>query len=263
LTADGPQADSDLLNPQSQLRLLSDLGTLIGPEAFAESLVYSTPRGNTGWTAFRMGRVGHVTYHHWDVAKPTLLQLDLFGIGTIDDQRALAAVEEFWAPVGWRVVLATRTQPTAEFRHDILHDDLKRRVGKQTGLGPGDHLHLLVDQSGPVRRRSLRSQDLDQSLMRLVERLKMRCMTPVMHQDHVGIDGTAYDAIVGITTSHLSLRVRQTADRADLSLDVFSCRKFDTTTVLSWLDDLLPTPVSRRAVLYNRYPEHEFTLIGD
>lgn len=262
LTADCPAADCKELDPRSQLRFLAELGTLIGPELFAESLVYSTPRGNTGWTAFRMGSLGHGTYHHWDVATPNLLQLDLFGIGTIDDQRALSAVEDYWSPCGMRVVVARRPEPSKEFTQSVSRDDLEKRVGKQVGLGPGDHLHLMLDQTSPVHRRSLKSPDLDQAIMRLVDRLKMRGMTPVMRHDRIENDGFAYDAIVGITTSHVSVRLRQNFERIDLSLDVFSCRKFDVDTVLAWLDDLTPTPSSRRAVLYNRFPKNEFTYIG-
>jgi hypothetical protein len=262
LTADCPEADSKILEPRSQLKFLTDLGALIGPELFAESLVYSTSRGNTGWTALRMGRLGHVTYHHWDVAAPNLLQLDLFGIGTIDDQRTLSAIEEYWTPLGIRVAVAQRTEPTRELTYDILRDDLSRRSGKQVGLGPGDHLHLMLDQTSPALRRNLKSPDLDQAILRLVDRLKMRGMTPVMRHDRIEKDGFAYDAIVGITTSHISVRLRQSYERIDLSLDVFSCRKFDVDTVLSWLDDLTPNPTSRRAVLYNRHPKHEFTFVG-
>jgi hypothetical protein len=205
-----------------------------------------------------MGRLGHVTYHHWDVAKPNLLQLDLFGIGAIDDQRALAALDDFWHPTGLRVIVARRPEPAMEFTTATQRDDTEERIGRQTGLGPGDHLHLMLDQTGPTRRRALKSPDLDQALMRLVDLLKMRAMTPVVRHDRVENDGLAYDAIVGITTSHVSLRLRKTTERMDLSLDVFSCRKFDIDAVLKWLDDFLPTPAVRRAVLYNRFPRNEF-----
>jgi hypothetical protein len=261
VTADTQEADPKLLEPRAQLRFLSDLSTLVGPEAFAESLVYSTPRANTGWTALRMGRLGHVTYHHWDVAKPNLLQLDLFGIGAIDDQGALAALEEFWSPTGLRVILAHRPGPAGEFTTVIQRDDIAKRTGRQAGLGPGDHLHLILDQTGPTRRRVLKSPDLDEALASLVDLLKMRAMTPVVRHDRVENDGLAYDAIVGITTSHVSLRLRKSPERVDVSLDVFSCRKFEVNAVLKWLDDLLPTPAARRAILYNRFPRNEFSTI--
>src|ERR1043165_170127 len=80
LTADTSDDAQVLLDPPSQLGFLSDLSALAGPDIFADSLVYSTPDGNTGWTALRMGPCGHATYHHWGVARPNLLQLDLYGI---------------------------------------------------------------------------------------------------------------------------------------------------------------------------------------
>jgi hypothetical protein len=262
VTADCVDSAASLLDPRAQLRFMAEMGTLIGPEAFTDSLVYSTPRGNTGWTAFRMGRLGHTTYHHWDVAKPALLQLDLFGIGSIDDQRAIVALDDFWKPTGARILLARRQEPSAEFEQTLVVDTLRSRRGKQAGLGPGDHLHLMVDQTSPAHRRPLKSPDFDQALTQLVDQLRMRAMTPVTHHDHIENDGLAYDAIVGITTSHISLRLRQSIERIDVSLDVFSCRKFDPDTVLKWLESLLPSPTSRRVVLYNRYPKHEISVIG-
>jgi hypothetical protein len=189
------------------------------------------------------------------------LQLDLYGIGAIDDVRAVAAVEEGWLPTGMRVILLSRPAPTEPFRAETKRDDAASRPGKQIGLGPGDHLHLMVDQVGPGRKRAINPPDLDAAIERLVEMLKMRSMTSVMRHDRTQEDGFAYDAIVGITTSHVSLRLRQSGGVVSLSLDIFSCRKFDSDTVLQWLQRLLPTPEARRAILYNRYPLGDFTLI--
>lgn len=261
LTADTEDATSAVLEPRSQLKLLGELGTLIGPEKFAESLVYSTPRGNTGWTAFRMGRLGHATYHHWDAAKPNLLQLDMFAIGSVDDHRALAAVDDLWSMTGSRTIIATRPDPSLKFETVTLTDSLSERTGRQSGLGPGDHLHLILDQSSPSRRRPMNSTALDDAIMQLVDLLRMRAMTPVIRHDRVEEDGLAYDAIVGITTSHVSMRLRQTSGRIDVSLDVFSCRKFEVDLVLRWLDQNLPTPSARRAILYNRFPKNEFSVV--
>jgi hypothetical protein len=262
VTAETAGIDDSILSPRSQLRFLAELSTLAGPDLFAESLVYSTPRGNTGWTAFRMGRFGHATYHHWDNGKPSLLQLDLFGIGAIDEQRAVAALEEFWKPKGSRIVLARRPEPTAAFTSDVIRDDLEHGRGRASGLGPGDHLHLMLDQSGPMLRRGIGSPDIDVALEQLVDALKMQGMTPVMRHDHVENNGLAYDAIIGITTSHISLRLRQAAGRIDLSLDVSSCRKFDPETVLRWVQQLLPPPQARRAILYNRHPANTFEQVA-
>ena len=119
----------------------------------------------------------------------------------------------------------------------------------------------MVDQMGPGRKRGINPPNLDAAMVRLVEQLKMRSMTSVMRHDRTQEDGFAYDAIVGITTSHVSLRLRQSRGLVSLSLDIFSCRKFDSDTVLQWLQRLLPAPEARRIVLYNRYPLGELTEI--
>ena len=80
LTADTAKAESAVLNPSCQLKFLRELSGFLGSNIFADSLVYSTPENDTGWTTFRMGVNGHVSYHHWDQALTNLLQLDMFSL---------------------------------------------------------------------------------------------------------------------------------------------------------------------------------------
>ena len=254
VTADTPSKGDEHLSPKHQIRFLNSVSALAGADIFADSLVYSTPDGNTGWTAMRMGPRGHVTYHHWDSAVPHLLQLDLFGIGAIDDLRLLAALDEFWTPGGMRVIALGRSAPPGEVSVTSLRDDAVTRTRSQPGLGPGDHLHLMVDQIGPSGRRALNPPRLDSALQDLVEALKMRAMTPVIRHDRVDQEELTYEAIVGITTSHICIRLRQMRGRVELSLDVFSCRKFSADAVIRWLDAVVHQPEHRRCLLYNRYP---------
>ena len=229
-----------------------------GPNIFAGALVYSTPEGNTGWTALRMGEVGHATYHHWDAAKPNLLQLDVYAADMIDQDRALAAVNRFWSPSGVRAFLVHRPDPTAKFGCVTLRDDLAHRTGSKEGLGPGEHLHLLVDQTGTAQERFSSSGALDAALADLVAVLNMVGMTPVMSHTHRIVGGFSYDSIVGITTSHVAMRVRLVDGRMSLSLDAFSCKNIDPSSVFRWLDQMMPSPDARRAILYNRHPKGEF-----
>jgi len=257
VTADTSEAVDALLHPRSQLKFLGDMTEFAGPHLFADALVYSTPRGNTGWTALRMGHLGHITYHHWDAARPNLLQLDVLGIGPINEGAAVEVIKDFWVPLGMRAIVVKRPAPPAKISVTVRRDDVSPRTGHD-GLGPGEHLHLFVDQSGPARRRPVEPSVLDTALMTLVTSLRMRGMTPVMshHQKHR--DGFSHDAIVGITTSHMSLRMRQNEGMVAIALDVFSCRNFEPEEVFRWLDGLLPTPEARRSVLYNRYPAGTF-----
>ena len=128
-------------------------------------------------------------------------------------------------------------------------------MGLQDGLGPGDHLELWVDQISSLPQTSFDQKMANDALLDLVGRLKMRGITPVISQHQSRPDELSYNSIIGITTSHISLRARQSKDRLALSLDVFSCRNFYAQTVLEWLDELTSAPIERRAVLYNRHPE--------
>jgi hypothetical protein len=259
VTADTSRAVDALLHPRRQLGFLDRMTAFAGPGIFAGALVYSTPRGNTGWTALRMGRLGNVTFHHWDMAKPSLLQLDVFGVGVIDERGALDAVREFWNPVGMRAVLVRRPKPAAKLGMTFLQDDLSKRKGTQKGLGPGTHLHLFVDQSGRARNSLLNATRLDTAVANLVALLNMRGTTPVMSRHWQGEAGFSYDAITGITSSHIALRLRHAHGRASIALDVFSCRNFKPDVVLHWLDEIAPKPETRRAIVYNRHPKGTFT----
>jgi hypothetical protein len=260
VTADTSEAVDAVLHPTQQLRFLKELSELVGPHLFADSLVYSTPDNNTGWTAFRMGPNGHIAFHHWDQGIPDLLQLDVLSAGSLDIPHALELFRSFWLPIGQRVYIVRREHPEEPLHVEELTNDLQKRTGFQHGLGPGDHLHLLVDQIGPSTG-SATEPGLNSSLVDLVSRLRMRCMTPVFSRHLAHQTSSEYDGIVGITTSHLALRARENDGQLAVSLDVFSCRDFRPAIVLSWLDSLFPTPAHRRAVLYNRYPRGCFTTL--
>jgi hypothetical protein len=146
ITADTSEAVDAILHPRQQLKFLREMTAFAGPAIFADSLVYSMSEGNTGWTAFRMGTLGHVTFHHWDAANPDLLQLDVYGAGSLDDNHALETIRNFWVPLGMRAILIRRSDPATKMEIHHLRNDVTSRSGNQEGLGPADHLHLLVDQ---------------------------------------------------------------------------------------------------------------------
>jgi hypothetical protein len=258
VTADTSDSVDALLHPRRQLQFLDEMTAFAGPNIFSDSLVYSTPHGNTGWTGFRMGELGHVAFHHWDTARPNLLQLDVLGTGPIDERQALATVIDFWVPLGLRATVIRRREPSQPLEKIELRDDLARRTRNQVGLGPGDHLQLLVDQTGTLKKPFSDPSRLDDAMRQLVASIRMRSLTAV--QSHHGRQGSclSYNAIVGITTSHIALRIRADDKRASLSLDVFSCRNFNTESVFNWLQEIMPDRDSRRAVLYTRYPKGEF-----
>ncbi|PWT96011.1 MAG: hypothetical protein C5B53_10465 [Candidatus Melainabacteria bacterium] len=258
VTATTSQSVAAMLHPKQQLKFLEEMAGFVGPDIFAESLAYSMPHGNTGWTAFRMGPLGHVTFHHWDSAHPSLLQLDLYGAGTIDDQHACQTIRMFWLPLATRAVLVSRREPSLPFEsQSLVSDDVNRQV-IQEGLGPGDHLHLLIDQISHSGDRSINAQALNAGLLELVRHLKMKCLTPLMSRFKITELGFEYDAVVGITTSHVALRIRKIQSVLSMSLDVFSCRNYRPDVVHRWLNALLPAPEKRRSILFNRYPGGEF-----
>lgn len=254
ITADTSTSISGMLHPKHQMEFLTNMTTFAGPGVFAGSLVYSTPKGNTGWTAFRAGVLGHIAFHHWDVPTPNLLQLDVYGIGSIDEAHALATVNDFWAPLGLRAFLITRPDPREVIVTVNLADRMVSRSSSQDGFGPGDHVQLMVDQIGPSPNAPWDASSLDLGVMDLVRLLKMRAMTPVYSNTRNQGGGFQYDAIVGITTSHISFRLRARDGTTSIALDIFSCRNFQPEVVSDWLDWYAPSPECRRITRYNRYP---------
>lgn len=255
ITADTRDADPETLSPKCQLSFLDKITSFAGPNVFADSLVYSTSRNNTGWTALRMGDLGHVTYHHWDAASPNLLQVDVLGIRSIEDDRALLSVGEFWSLLGMRAVIVHRREPAQKIEYTTVRDDLSARRSACAGLGPGDHVQLMIDQTGHVRHKVPDSSRLDAALADLVSILKMRALTAVMSQVRYRNHCFSYSAIVGITTSHISVRVTQIKNQLSVALDVFSCRSFDPADVVEWIGQTFGKSDAHRIVLCNRHPK--------
>lgn len=258
VTADTPPLEQ-LLQPGPQLEFLRQLSGLVESSPFAESLVYSTPYGNTGWTAFRCGQHGHVTYHHWDQANPGLLQLDLSCDQQFDIEAALRLVERFWQPSGLRAYAMHGTVHGMSPDPVLLQNSLAQRLGRQEGLGPGSHLHALLDFEGVRRAETVppTAGQFDEAIANLVKRLKMRPMTYPMSAAESAGESFKYIVMMGITTSHVSLRWHQSDDRVQARVEAFSCRDFDPAVLLEWFDGLAGVGTSK-LFLYNRHPEGKF-----
>lgn len=254
ITVDTPETAQGVLAPQHQLRFLNEVAELTARDPFATSLVYSTPQGNTGWTAFRFGETGHVAYHHWDAAHPGLLQLDLMGHELVDPIFAIRRVTDFWGVEGVRAFTIRRSHPAEPAsKPQLICDSLKQRSRDETGLGPGDHMHAILDFQGRVVGGPNPSQErFDTALSRLVSAMGMRGLTPPMSVSQTGV-GFSYDAIMGITTSHVNLRWRQSNDGVMLSAEAFSCRDFDAEILVQWIRDM-GCIGKEHLIAYNRHP---------
>ena len=108
---------------------------------------------------------------------------------------------------GQRVNLIRRDHPDRPLQINEQTVDLSVRTEVHRGLGPGDHLHLIVDQIASITS-DVNESILNSAIVDLVHKLGMRCMTPVNSRWTSHPDSFVYDAIVGITTSHVSLRAR-------------------------------------------------------
>lgn len=252
LTADTPSGRPLFLHPREQLSFLEAMKTLCGETTFATSLVYSTPCGNTGWTAFTMAPECHVTYHHWDEAAPGLLQLDVVSQSELD-YSPLEDVRSFWRADGYRLYKIVRDRPERRIEPQCVHDTLLQRKRGERGLGPGCHVHAILDATGRADI-PLSGTELDRQLSSLVRAIGMRGLTPPMSSARAGTEEFTYDGVMGITTSHVLLRLRQTATDVEISLETFSCREFDLHVLDKWVAGLINVGQSRWTV-YNRHPE--------
>lgn len=256
LTSDCGGAMEHCLLPSSQIAFLDELWKLIGGHFFANSLVYSTPYGNTGWTALRAGLTGHIAYHHWDRAEPSLLQLDMEFGGSIDIDRVIEVIRRHWEVVGLRLLSMKGRIGDSSSRPIVHCDNLLRRSNTALGLGPGNHIYLMVDYRPFPRRAPLSKQVMDAGLVDLVAMLGMVGMTPALSTVTVDSNSSRYDGIIGITTSHILLQVDRTSVSETVRLEVFSCKDFAPDIVRSWLVQHFGPAIDAHSVLVDRHPNH-------
>ena len=261
LTVDCSDCEAEILCPRSQIDFMEGLVRFIPGSIFANSLVYSTPCGNTGWTSLCAGTDGQFTYHHWDAAKPSLLQLDLACVGSLDLCQVIEVISQRWCATGMRVLKFDAIAAVAGQLPTVFCDNLLRRSGPGDGLGPGRHLHLLVDYRTAGCREPLSRATLDAALVELVGLLGMVGMTPALSAIEPTRDGSRYDGVIGITTSHILLRVYQSTGVDLIRLEVFSCKEFSPDIVRSWLACHFGQASEAYPVLIDRHPNHTVSAI--
>jgi hypothetical protein len=263
MTADCDSSRLELLHPWRQIEFMDALcDSMHASDCIAQSLVYSTPRGNTGWTAFRFGRSWHAAFHHWDRAKPSLLQLDVQVEGGVDSEAVSEVVRDFWNPTGLLVASNSSVQGSFGFVAEARFGSLVHRENAALGLGPGHHRHLVANFLLVDWRIGLVRAEIDKSLVALVDMLGMVCMTPAMSAVTNGSCGQSYDGVIGITTSHILLRIRVTEGDLHIDLDVFSCKDFESRVVMEWVRQAFGNPVEASGTLLDRYPAHEIGEIN-
>ena len=237
----------------SHLRDVAESIKLSGSRA--ESLVYSTPRNNTGWTGFIFASDGHIALHHWDAATPPILQLDLVGFENSCITEAMAAIRDYWSLQNDIQLLIHRGCSPIKV---LLHTDAGAELRRRTGTGPSSHTHILVDCSIPanfsVRQISIKSTEL---LRSLVPRMGMRAITDC--QSIASNDSDAFhSSIIGITTSHICARAVRRGEEYTLHLDAFSCREIDPALIVRAISDKFG-PTRAHLSVYVRYPVISFT----
>jgi S-adenosylmethionine/arginine decarboxylase-like enzyme len=122
-------------------------------------------------------------------------------------------------------------------------------------VGLKNHLHMLVTAFTPTDVVSrLRSNVLEEHLRDMVHRIGMQIAIPprIAYSEKPG--NTGYLALVGITTSHVTLHHWDCSDPGVLQYDVFSCREFDPAIVLDCIERFWNCTF-RTAHLIKRYPE--------
>lgn len=107
-----------------------------------------------------------------------------------------------------------------------------------------EHKHLVV--RAEVKKPFVDPDVTKDWLSRLVKAIGMNITkSGGPHVDYVDVPGNSGIAgIVMIETSHCSIHVWDKADPPLVQMDVYSCKTFDTSTVIEFLNEMEPTKIS-------------------
>jgi len=137
-----------------------------------------------------------------------------------------------------------------------LCGDASFLLPEMTGMGPGDHSHLLirVDELGDLTAAHSES-DIQHFLTELVESIDMTVLIRPRSIIGRGTSSPFATGIVGITTSHIAFHFLNTSDGFRLYLDVFSCSPFDAHDVIHQVEHTFSCRAAQ-VMLLTRYPRH-------
>jgi len=111
-----------------------------------------------------------------------------------------------------------------------------------------EHKHFLV--RAEVKKPFVDPDVTKDWLRRLVEAIGMNITkSGGPHVDYVDVPGNSGIAgIVMIETSHCSIHVWEKAEPPLVQMDVYSCKCFNTDTVLDFLNEMEPTKIEHMLV---------------
>lgn len=258
--ADTPPHATSNISPQKLLEYLRESSKIFKiNQSSVISLVYSTTEGNTGWTGFVFSPYGQLTFHHWDLADPCILQIDIMLNISFENIRSVFEnnINQFWNPSNLEIFEFNRLDSKISIspqRKNLEKCEFKVR----SGAGPNGHNHLLIcAQLAPDDEAVFDSNKMRLNIFSLIDQINMVAMTNVYSMATEGkFKFVGY--IVGITTSHISLRYIKTQNSRLLWLDVFSCRDIDGDRVMKWLSASLPVIKPISTVKFERYPNVNF-----
>jgi S-adenosylmethionine/arginine decarboxylase-like enzyme len=116
-----------------------------------------------------------------------------------------------------------------------------------------EHNHLII--RAEVKKPFVDPEITKDWLKRLVAAIGMNITkSGGPHVDYVDVPGNSGIAgIVMIETSHCSIHVWDKADPPSVQMDVYSCKCFNTDTVLEFLKEMEPTRIDQLLVDRKRW----------
>lgn len=246
ITAETPVLPPETLAPQAVLSFLRACENNLGLDTHCRrAIAYSMSQENTGWTGFVFCPKGQMSFHHWDSADPAILQIDVMCSGEINLERVLAIVDRSWKGSPTRVIEFDRVsgEPIVRYGSDEV------ALAVRSGTGPSGHHHLLVAGYPTFDIQGTTAAQLDVFMRNLVTHIGMKCLTGI---ETILQPSRFIGAMVGISTSHVSLRVSPSEN--SLLIDVFSCRDLDHASLIDWLSNQPITVRPSSVVVCERYP---------
>ena len=258
ITANLFQCPEDCRQPQKVLEWMRTVMEEIGISTdCCEALSYSTPEGNSGWTGFSLNQYGQFAFHHWDASDPELLQMDIVTSVDLEEARVRELVMPFWGHCELTIsILDRQTMSLSHAGKRVVYGAPLVDFGKRRGTGPGQHTHYVIEFECNESNFLNSYQEVESFLGDLIKIMEMVQMTGVFTLFRGNNNKEFLAALVGITTSHLSIRKIEEKSKKYI-LDIFTCKDVSDEALTKLLNYLSDFGMSNKTNMlrYRRFPK--------
>lgn len=243
-------AESPMFNPKKLNIGLNELFlSLSGNDTpTIKRLSYSTPINNSGWTGYLVSDSLTMAFHHWDSCDPGIIQIDLvYKRKALSEEKIKQSIDNFFLTYSVKIQIVSTNQMGCKL---ISKNDFN--MEKRCNTGPDNHSHLIV-RAVLKKSYGLTKSYIYSTSKKIGELINFIGMKQLSSVEYTTNHEDFAEFIVGITTSHVSLKCMVLKGEMELIFDIFSCKKIEVDKVRKWMVENMEAEIVD-GIFVERYP---------